>query len=150
DGRADGLAGLVAAAETIGSAVGSPWRGRLLDSVGLRRALVPSLVAVVVVYPLMAVATFWWLVPLAFLAGIFLVPIYALVRLSLAVLVPEEERRTAFALDAVVAEASFIIGPAAGGALVVLVSPEVAITAVGLCIAAAASVFWYTDPPIRS
>lgn len=149
-GRSYAEAGLVAAAETVGSAVGSPWRGRLLDAVGLRRALLPSLAAVVVVYPLMAIATFWWLVPLAFLAGIFLVPIYALVRLSLAVLVPEEERRTAFALDSVTAEAAFIIGPAAGGALVVLVSPEIAIFSVGLCIAAAASVFWWTDPPIRS
>ena len=149
-GRSYGEAGIVAAAETVGAAVGSPWRGRLIDSVGVRRALVPSVVAVLVLYPLVALATFWWLVPLAFLAGVFLVPIYALVRLSLAVLVPEEQRRTAFAFDAVIAEASFIIGPAAGGALVVLVSADVAVVAVGLCVAAAAMIFWWADPPVRT
>ncbi len=32
-------AGVVAAATTLGAAIGSPWRGRLIDRLGLRRAV---------------------------------------------------------------------------------------------------------------
>src|SRR4051812_30712485 len=38
-------AGLVATAATVGMAIGSPWRGRAVDRLGLRRALIPSIVA---------------------------------------------------------------------------------------------------------
>ena len=33
---------------TVGSAFGAPWRGRAVDRLGLRRALIPSLVPLVV------------------------------------------------------------------------------------------------------
>ena len=38
-------AGLVATASTAGMALGAPWRGRAVDRLGLRRALIPSIVA---------------------------------------------------------------------------------------------------------
>ena len=38
-------AGAAAAVMTIGIAVGAPWRGRRIDTVGLRRALIPSVVS---------------------------------------------------------------------------------------------------------
>src|SRR5215217_7701261 len=37
-------AGAVAAAMTVGMAVGGPWRGRRVDRLGLRRALLPSVI----------------------------------------------------------------------------------------------------------
>ena len=40
--RGYGEAGLVTAVMTVGMAVGSPWRGRLVDRLGLRRAVAPS------------------------------------------------------------------------------------------------------------
>src|SRR3954467_10455247 len=36
-------AGLVATAATVGMALGSPWRGRAVDRLGLRRALIPPI-----------------------------------------------------------------------------------------------------------
>src|SRR4051812_50021504 len=36
-------AGLVATASTVGMAIGSPWRGRAVDRLGLRRGPVPPL-----------------------------------------------------------------------------------------------------------
>src|SRR3954454_17684082 len=41
-GRGDAAAGLVATAATVGMALGSPWRGRAVDRLGLGRALVPG------------------------------------------------------------------------------------------------------------
>jgi MFS family permease len=43
--RGYAVAGLVLAVWTLGSAFGSPWRGRAVDRLGLRRALVSSLIA---------------------------------------------------------------------------------------------------------
>ena len=39
-GRSYGQAGLVTAASTVAVAVSGPWRGRLLDRVGLRLSLI--------------------------------------------------------------------------------------------------------------
>jgi MFS family permease len=43
-GKGYAQAGLVAAAMTIGMAIGAPWRGRRVDSWGVRRALLPSVI----------------------------------------------------------------------------------------------------------
>ncbi|EWT04383.1 MFS transporter, partial [Intrasporangium chromatireducens Q5-1] len=42
--RTYGQAGLVTAAATVAVAISGPWRGRLLDRIGLRRTVGPSLV----------------------------------------------------------------------------------------------------------
>jgi MFS family permease len=34
-------AGVIAAVTTVGAGVGSPWRGRLIDRLGIRRAILP-------------------------------------------------------------------------------------------------------------
>lgn len=143
-------AGIVAAAETVGAAIGAPWRGWLMDRLGLRRALIPSIIAVSLIYPAAAVASYAWLVPLAFLAGLFLIPIFSVVRLSLAVMVEEEQRRVAFAADATVAEASFLVGPAAGALLATQANPSVAIAAVGVCEMLSGLMLYWLNPPLRS
>lgn len=143
-------AGIIAAASTVGAAVGAPWRGRLIDRMGLRRAIVPSCVAVVILYPLATIATYAWLIPLAFLMGLFLIPIFSIVRLSLTVLVDEDQRRTAFSADSVVAEASFIIGPAIGAVIVTTVGGGPALIAIGVCEGIAGVIFLWLNPPTKS
>lgn len=143
-------AGIIAAASTIGAAVGAPWRGRLIDRMGLRRAIVPSCIAVVILYPLATIATYTWLIPLAFLMGLFLIPIFSIVRLSLTVLVEEDQRRTAFSADSVVAEASFIIGPAIGAVIVTTVGGGPALIAIGVCEGIAGVIFLWLNPPTKS
>ncbi len=145
-----GQAGLVAAAETIGAAIGSPWRGRMIDQLGLRRALLPSLATLAIVYPLAVSVSYWWLLPLAFIAGLFVAPVHSVVRLSLAATLPQRMHRSAFALDSVTAEASFIIGPAAAGALVVFASAPVALIAVAATVAVGLLILWRLNPPTRS
>lgn len=145
------LAGVVAASATVGAGLGAPWRGRLIDRLGVRRAIVPSIVAVAVLYPLAAMTTSpLVLAPIAFAMGLFLIPIFSIVRLSLSVLVPAERHRTAFAADSVIAEASFIIGPAVGGVLVVQAGAPAALALIGACEVVAGLIFWRLDPPTRS
>lgn len=143
-------AGVVAAATTVGSAIGAPWRGRLIDRLGMRRVVVPSIVMVVTLYPLATIATYHWLIPISFLMGLFLVPIFSIVRLSLTVMVDEDQRRTAFSADSVIAEMSFIVGPAAGAIIVTTAGGAPALLAVGLCEGIAGALFFWLNPPTRS
>lgn len=145
-----GQAGVVAAASTIGAGIGSPWRGRLIDRLGLRRAVVPSIVAVAVLYPAAALAPYWALIPIAFLMGVFLIPIFSIMRQALSVMVTEDRRRIAFSADSVVAEASFIIGPAVGVLLVTQANAAVALAAIGAAEALAGISLLRLDPPTRS
>ena len=94
-------AGLVGAALTIGMAVGAPLLGRLVDRRGLRVMLGLALVAE---------GAFWTCAPLlsypgllvgALLCGVFGVPVFSVIRQSVAVLAPPDRRRQAFALDAI-------------------------------------------------
>jgi MFS family permease len=143
-------AGIVAAATTVGMAIGSPWRGRLIDRLGMRRAIVPSIVAVGILYPLAAMSSYAYLIPLSFLMGVFLIPIFSIVRLSLSVMVEERQRRTAFSADSIIAEASFIIGPAAGVLLVTQAGAGAALFAIGACEVVAGLMFLRLNPPTRS
>lgn len=145
-----GQAGVVAAASTLGAGIGSPWRGRLIDRLGLRRAVVPSVVAVVVLYPAAALAPYWALVPIAFAMGVFLIPIFSIMRQALSVMVAADRRRIAFSADSVVAEASFIIGPAVGVLLVTQAGAGVALAAIGAAEAIAGISLIRLDPPTRS
>lgn len=149
-GRSYAFAGLVAATEMIGVAIGSPWRGTAIDRFGVRRAVIPSLIAAVTMYPFVTLVGYWGLLPLAFILGLLLLPVHTIVRLSLAVRVRPEQRRTAFAMDGIVSEASFIIGPALGALLVVRASPQIALICVGACIAIASAIFIALDPTVRS
>lgn len=143
-------AGVIAAATTLGAAIGSPWRGRLIDRLGMRRAILPSIVAVGLLYPLATLSTYVWLIPISMLMGLFLIPVFSIVRLSLSVMVEERQRRTAFSADSIVAEASFIIGPAAGVLVVTQAGADVALYAVGACEVLAGLIFLKLNPPTRS
>src|SRR4051794_16362741 len=85
-------AGIVVAASTIGMTVGGPWRGRRVDSAGLRRAVVPSIVVgggVWFATPFLAPTG---LIMAGLLGGVLTLPVFTVARQSLAILVPEEQR----------------------------------------------------------
>jgi MFS family permease len=143
-------AGLVGTASTIGMAVGSPWRGRAVDRQGLRRALVPSVVAAVLVWAAAPFVGYGWLLALAVVGGVLSLPIFTVMRQSLAVMVPAEERRTAMALDSVGVELSFMAGPALGVVLATQLSTTAALLLVGGCLVVAGLALIVFDPPTRS
>lgn len=113
-GRSYGAAGLVASAATIAIAVSGPWRGRLLDRMGLRRVVAPSIVVAAVCWSVAPFVGYWWLLGLASLAGLFVIPSFAIIRQAILAAVPEDDRRTAISLDSSFVELSFMIGPAVG------------------------------------
>ncbi|WP_369206374.1 MFS transporter [Streptomyces sp. PU-14G] len=113
-GRGFGAAGLVVALWTLGMAAGAPLQGRVMDRWGIR----PAFCAVMAVQ-----AAFWgtagWLpypqlVGAAFFAGLFLVPGGTLPRMAISALVREENRHTAFALDAMLTNLSSLAAPGVG------------------------------------
>jgi MFS family permease len=149
-GRGYGAAGLVVAAATAGLAASGPWRGRAIDRRGLRRALIPSVIGSAVSW---GIAPFVGFVPLAVVAlvgGALSVPIFGVLRQSLSVLAPPQHRRTAFALDSIGTEVSFMIGPAAGVLLATQWSATAALVAVGVGTVLSGLGLIVLDPPTRS
>lgn len=124
-----GLAGAVAAALTLSQALTAPWLGRLSDRHGQRRLLVLSLAAhsagiLLLVLAAQVSAPAWTLFPAAGLAGAAALPVGSLVRARWVGLVGGTPALgTAFALESVIDEAVFVVGPVLVTALAVGVAP---------------------------
>ena len=142
-------AGAAAALLTIGIAVGAPWRGRRVDTVGLRKALIPSVVAEAAVWGVAPHLDYPWLLVAAFAGGLFALPVFSVVRQSLGVMTHGAERRSAFALDSICTEVTFMVGPAAA-ALAAQASSVWGLTAVGAAGALAGLALMWFNPPTRS
>jgi MFS family permease len=143
-------AGLVAMAATVGMAASGPWRGRAVDRQGLRRSMVPAVIGSALSWGAAPFVGFVPLIAVAFGGGVLGVPIFGVVRQSLSVLVPAEQRRTAYALDSIGTEISFMVGPAAGVLLATQLSPTVALVAVGTGSVLAGVGLIVLNPPTRS
>ena len=130
-GQGYAAAGAAAAVMTIGIAVGAPWRGRRVDTVGLRRALIPSVISEAVIWSVVPHVSYEVLLPLVFVGGLLTLPIFSVVRQSLGVLATGEQRRTAFALDAIATELVFMIGPAVGALVATAGHSVLGLTVVG-------------------
>ena len=143
-------AGVVAAAMTVGMAVGAPWRGRRVDRLGLRRALLPSVVVEAGVWAAAPFLPYGALLAAAVLAGLFMVPVFSVVRQSLSVLVPPTEQRTAFALDSVVTELSFMLAPVLGVLIATTWSTTAALVVIGVATVGAGALLMWFDPPTRT
>lgn len=145
-----GAAGLVAAASTVGIALGAPWRGRAIDRLGLRRALVPSIVGEAVVWTAAPFLPYEALLVSSFVGGLLSLPIFTVIRQSLSVLVDESGRRSAYAVDSIGVELSFMVGPAAGVLVATSGSTSLALLLVGATtVVAGLGLMWF-DPPTRS
>ncbi|WP_410813309.1 MFS transporter [Micromonospora sp. 067-2] len=148
--RGYGAAGLVGAAITVGAAIGGPLLGRLVDRRGLRPVLVLTAIAEALFWATAPSLSYPLLLPAAFVAGSLALPIFSMVRQSIAALVPEDQRRPAYALDSMSVELSFMIGPALAVALVTAISARTTLYLVGAGIVAAGIGLWLLNPPTRS
>jgi MFS family permease len=145
-----GAAGLVAAVWTVGTALGSPGLGRAVDRFGLRRALLPSVVVETAVWTAVPFLDYRSLLAAAFVGGLLSVPIFTVVRQSLAVLVPAAQQRVAFTLDSIGTEVTFMIGPALGVVLATQWSGDGTLLVIGAATAVAGLGLMVFDPPTRS
>lgn len=142
-------AGGVTAAVTIGIAFGGPWRGRLLDKNGLRRTLLPSIIAEVVIWSIAPFLSYWLLIVAALIGGALAVPIFTLVRQAMGVMVSAAQRRTGYALDSIGVEITFMVGPAAGVALAT-VNTYAALITIGVAGSLSGLFLFWFNPPTRS
>ncbi|MFQ6173391.1 MFS transporter [Oryzobacter sp. R7] len=111
-GRSYAEAGLVSAAATVAVAVSGPWRGRLLDRLGLRRVVLPSIAVAAVCWSIAPFVGYVPLLVLAVVAGLFVIPSFSIIRQAVIAAVPEGDRRSAISLDAAAIELSFMAMPA--------------------------------------
>lgn len=149
-GHGFAAAGLVAAASTVGAAIGAPLLGRYVDRRGLRPVLVVTTLgsgAFWVTAPLMSYPV---LLVSCLAAGVLSIPAFSVVRQSLAALVPADGRRAAYSLDSVTVELSFMIGPALAVLVATQVSTVVAIAAVGVTVVLSGVALFVLNPATRS
>jgi predicted MFS family arabinose efflux permease len=149
-GKGYAAAGAAAAIMTIGIAVGAPWLGRRVDTAGLRKALIPSVIAETVIWSIVPHVSYELLLPLVFVGGVLTLPIFSVVRQSLGVLATGAQRRTAFALDAITTEMVFMIGPAAGAIAATAGFSVLGLTMVGLATSVSGLFLMWFNPPTRS
>lgn len=148
--RGYGAAGLVAAVLTVGAALGAPLMGRLVDRRGLRPMLALTTAAEAVFWAAAAVLPYPALLATAFFGGLLTLPMFSVVRQSIAALTPESYRRQGYALDSMSVELSFMVGPALAVLIITAVSARVTMLAVGAGIALSGLALFALDPPVRA
>jgi MFS family permease len=148
-GRGYGAAGLVGTTTTLGSALGAPLVGRMIDRHGLRPVVAACGVVTTAYWLSTPYLPYPALVAVALPAGALVVPVTALSRQVLTALVPVAHRRSAYALDSISLESSFMIGPAAGIAVATQVSTTTALTGIGVGFGAMTVALYWFNPPTR-
>lgn len=148
-GRSYGEAGLVSAAFTVAVAISAPWRGRMLDRVGLRRTVAPSIVVQALAWSVIPFLPYAALLPLVLVSGLFVVPTFSLLRQALIHALPKDRRRAGLSLDSALTEVSFMIGPALGVWAATAWDTRWVLVGLQLASVAGAAALLVADPPLR-
>ena len=133
EGKSFAVAGAAAGALALGSALGAPFAARLIDRLSARVLIwlavghAAGLVAVVGLA--VAGAPSLLLLPVAFLAGATLPTVSSVLRNAYATLLADQTALipSAFALEAVITESTFVVGPLTTAALTWLFSAAAAL-----------------------
>lgn len=148
--RGYAAAGLLGSVLTLASTVGAPLLGRLIDRRSLRTALALSTVAEIIFWSVAPMLPY----PVLLVAGAFLglltMPVFSVVRQSIAALVPAESRRPAYAIDSMAVELSFMVGPALAVVLVTQLSATVTMYLVGAAVVLAGIGLYIQNPAVRT
>lgn len=151
DRGAYSLAGFVTGAFAIGSAIGMPVWGRLMDRFGQPRVLAPTAITSGLMLAALAVATVSGAVPavllvLSLLAGISFPPMSPAMRAAWRVIFPDRaSRRVAFALDGTSVELIFVGGPLLLSLLLILTPPVVPLLSTAALLVGGALAYCRTD-----
>ena len=147
-GRTYAEAGVVTMVLAVSLAVSSPWRGRLLDRLGLRRTVGPSVLVGAVCWSIAPWVGYWPFVVLVGVAGLFTVPSFSIIRQVLISAVPEHQRTTALSVDSVATELTFMLGPVLGVLAATYLPTPVALLLCQLTVLAGCVALWAADPPL--
>ena len=143
-------AGLASMVMTVGMGIGSTLLGRMVDRRGLKPVLLLTgvseatywVTAPFLSYPVLLGTTF-------VLGGVLGVPVFSVIRQAVAARVPDSMRRQAFALDSMIVELVFMVGPAlAIAAITSMHSATVTMAVIGMLTVGSVVTLWVLDPPI--
>ncbi|MFF0244859.1 MFS transporter [Streptosporangium sandarakinum] len=143
-------AGAVVAALTAGVALGGPLLGRMIDRRGLRTVLAATVVSQLVFWLAVPVLPYVILLGASFAAGLLMVPIQQVTRQAIAAMTTAGQRRAAFALESVVGELSYMVGPAVVILCAAKLSPGMVAWGLGAAIVAGGAGIALLDPPLRA
>jgi predicted MFS family arabinose efflux permease len=110
---------------------------------------VPSIVVAAVCWSVAPFVGYWWLMALAALAGLFVIPSFSIIRQAVIAAVPEDDRRTAIALDSVAVELSFMVGPAVGVWAATLWPTSWVLFTIEMLGVAAGILLWVANPALH-
>jgi MFS family permease len=142
-------AGVLSGVETVALAISAPWRGRRLDTIGLRRAVAPSIAVLAACWSVAPFVSYWPLLLLVAASNLFTVPTFTIVRQALIAGVEETHRTSALSIDSVVTEISFMIGPPLGVVLATSWSTPWALFTCEFASIAGGMLIWLTNPRLR-
>ncbi|WP_433541127.1 MFS transporter [Streptosporangium sandarakinum] len=143
-------AGAVVAALTAGVALGGPLLGRMIDRRGLRTVLAATVVSQLVFWLTVPALPYVILLGASFAAGLLMVPIQQVTRQAITAMTTAGQRRAAFALESVVGELSYMVGPAVVILCAAKLSPGVVAWGLGAAIVAGGTGIALLDPPLRA
>lgn len=149
-GRGYGAAGLAGTALTVGAALGAPLMGRLVDRRGLRPMLALTTTAEAVFWVAAQALPYPGLLVASFFGGLLTLPVFSVVRQSIAALVPVSQRRPAYALDSMSVDLSFMVGPALAVLIATSVSPRAAMLALAGGLVLSGLALYVHNPPVRT
>lgn len=145
-----GMAGVLSMFESLAIAVSGPWRGRLLDRIGLRRTLGPALLIYAACWAVAPWSGYWMLLVLVVISGLFSPPVFTIVRQVMIAAVARPQRTAALSLDSVFVELSFMIGPLLGVWLATQLPTPLALSIFQLLAVAGGALMWRDNPSIIS
>lgn len=148
--RGYAAAGVVAATVTIGTAIGAPLLGRMVDTLGARPVLAVTTAAEALFWFLAPSASYRSLLVLAAITSVFRLPVFSLIRQSLAALVPTSQRRGGYALDSMSVELSYLAGPALAVLAATQYTPRVTMFMLGTAIVGAGTALIMLNPVVRA
>ncbi len=148
--RGYGAAGLVGAVATVGIALGAPLLGRVVDRYGLRPMLVITTIGEATFWAFARFMPYELLLVFGFVGGMLVLPAMSIGRQAIAALVPADLRRTAYSMDSVSTELSFMVGPAAAVLVATQFSSQTAMMAMAVGIVIVGAALYAANPAVRS
>ena len=149
-GRGYGAAGTVGAVCTIGIGLGAPVLGRVVDRFGLRPMLMVTTLGEATFWAFARFMNYPMLLVFGFVGGLLVLPAMSIGRQAIAALVPGDLRRTAYSMDSVSTELSFMVGPAAAVFVATQFSTQTATVAMAVAIVVVGTALYVINPAVRS
>lgn len=142
-----GRAALLSAVQGLVGAVAFPWKGRLVDRSGRSALFWLAGLGLLCAVGGLAVTGVWPLFAVLVLLAAGSPPVTSTVRAAWGARTTDDLRDTAFALDAALEEAAFLVGPAAGGLGVALLGGPITVLLAAVLLAGAIAMLALLQTP---